>query len=86
MGLLEQQICAFISAELLDGLEVASDDELLLSDLVDSLGVMRLIAHLEDRYAITIPPQDVILETMQTADAIARYLRASHGVSEPVAP
>ncbi|MEM6277758.1 MAG: phosphopantetheine-binding protein [Pseudomonadota bacterium] len=79
-----RSIAAHISADLLGGEPVEPGDDLLLSDLLDSLSVVRLVAHLEESYAITIPPEDVVLETMQTADAIAAYLAAAHNVTEPL--
>ncbi|MEM1375071.1 MAG: phosphopantetheine-binding protein [Pseudomonadota bacterium] len=79
-----QSIAAHISADLLGGEVVGPGDDLLLSDLLDSLSVVRLVAHLEASYAITIPPEDVVLDTMQTADAIAAYLATAHDVTEPL--
>lgn len=77
---LEAALCAYVSADLLDGMVVAPDEELLLSELLDSLSVVRLVAHLETQYAVTIPPEDVVLETMQTVRAVASYLSTTHGV------
>lgn len=52
------------------------DDELLLSGLIDSLGVVRLIAFIEEKIGSTIPPEDVTLENFQTVSAIANYLNS----------
>jgi len=77
---LTRSLCAFISDDLLGGMAIAPEDELLLSDLLDSLSVVRLVAHLEESFGITIPPEDVVLDTMQSADAIATYLEEKHAV------
>lgn len=77
---LTQSLCAHISADLLGGMEIGPEEDLLLSDLLDSLGVVRLVAHLEESFGITIPPEDVVLETMQTPLAIATYLESTHSV------
>ncbi len=63
--------------------EVATGDEpiepstdLLLTGLVDSLGVVVIVDWLEAELGIEIDPGDVILEHFQTVDAMLAYLRA----------
>lgn len=63
--------------------EVATDDEpvepetdLLLTGLVDSLGVVMIVEWIEDELDIEIDPGDVVLEHFQTVDAMLAYLRA----------
>ena len=65
---------SYIVDELLSGKTVRDDEELLISGLIDSIGVMRLVTYLEQHYAITIPPQDVIIEHFATIDTIITYL------------
>ena len=67
----------FICKTLLDGRNVQADENLLLSGLLDSLGVMSLVAFVEKQYAIEIPFEDVIIENFATLDAIENYIRAS---------
>lgn len=66
----------FITRDLLmdPALALGDADELLLSGLVDSLGAMRLVAHLETAYGIKVPAEDVLLEHFESIDAIAAYL------------
>ena len=64
----------FISERLLDGQAVATDEDLLLSGLLDSLGVMSLVAHLEKHMDAKIPDQDITIENFSTVDTIAQYL------------
>lgn len=78
---LKNTLCAFIGTDVLGGMTITSDEELLLSDLMDSLGVMRLVAFMEDTWNISIPPDDVVLDTMQTVDAMAVYLVETHKVA-----
>ena len=68
----------FIVTEILndDSLQIATDQDLLLSEMLDSLGVMRLVAHLEEQTGRSIPPEDVTLENFRTLNAIAHYLEA----------
>ena len=67
---------SYIVNELLSGRAVRDDEELLVSGLVDSIGVMRLVAYLERQCAMKIPPQDVTIEHFATVDAITAYLTA----------
>lgn len=66
---------SYIIDELLSGKTVADDEELLVSGLVDSIGVMRLVAYLEQQYTIAVPPQDVTIEHFATIEAIVSYLQ-----------
>ncbi len=69
------QICDFISTRLLNGRQVSADEDLLLTGLLDSLGVMTLVMHLEALRGQTIPPQDVTIENFSSVAAIATYLK-----------
>lgn len=67
-------IKTYVIGELLSGKDVDDGDDLLLTGLVDSLGVMRLINHLEQQYSIDIPPEDVTIENFTNIEAISSYL------------
>lgn len=71
------QIRTYITHELLmkPGHALGDSEELLLSGLVDSLGAMRLIAHLETLYGFKVPPEDVLIEHFESIEAMAHYLR-----------
>jgi acyl carrier protein len=67
----------FISDELLKGRtssRLMPEDDLLLSGLLDSLGVLRLIGHIEATLGVQIPAQDVTIEHFGSIQAIASYL------------
>jgi acyl carrier protein len=64
----------YVISELLSGKDISENDDLLLSGLVDSLGVMRLVTHLEQQYSIKIPPEDVTIEHFMNIEAISLYL------------
>ena len=54
--------------------ELAEDQDLLMSGLVDSLGVMRLVGFIEETSGITIPAEDVLLENFGSLSQINAYL------------
>ena len=69
-----EQIQGFLSEHLLSGRQVTLEEDLLLSGLVDSIGVMRLIAYLEQTFVIKVPPQDVTVTNFTSVAAIDAYL------------
>lgn len=72
-----EELITFIRDEVavVDG-EVAVDTDLLLSGLVDSLGVIRITQWIEDELDVDVPPGDVTLENFQTVDRIVSYVAA----------
>ena len=75
-------IRSFIRTEILEDQSavLAEDEDLLLSEVFDSLSVTRLVEFLETEMGIEIPPEDVTLENFQTLGHIARYLESRTAV------
>jgi acyl carrier protein len=66
---------------LLDADIVIGDDEnLLVTGILDSLALMRLVAHLEDTHDIEISPADITLENFASLSAMVGYLGARLGI------
>lgn len=72
----DERLTAFITRELLTdrGLRIGPDDELLLSGLLDSLGVMALIAFIETELGVKVPPGDVTIDHFASVRAMDAYL------------
>lgn len=71
-------IVDFINTGLASGsrdMPINYDDDLLLSGLISSLDIMRLVAFLEDAYGVSIPAEDIVIEHFMTVDAIHNYLQ-----------
>lgn len=67
----------FIVNQLLIGHQGAQpgyDDDLLLSGLINSLGIMRLVAFAEEQFQRPIPPEDITIDNFATITTIAAYL------------
>lgn len=66
----------FISNTLLEGQvdQIETDQDLLMSGVLDSLNVMKLALFLEEQCKITIPAHDVVLENFTTIDQMYAYL------------
>lgn len=75
---IESEIVRFVRDELLGGDDVFvdPDENLFTSGLVDSVGVVRLIAHLQTRFGVKIPPADLVPDNFRTVRVMTRYLQA----------
>ena len=66
----------FIVSKLLNGRAIADDENLLLSGLIDSLGVFELVAFLEKTFSIAVPLDEVVLENFTSVATIEAYVAA----------
>ncbi|MEM9055974.1 MAG: acyl carrier protein [Pseudomonadota bacterium] len=66
----------FINDDLLSGQDETVDEstELLMEGIIDSLGVMRLVAFIESSFGVTIPPEDVTIDRFGSVALLADYL------------
>ena len=66
----------FIKQELLHGRSVplGEDVDLLSAGIVDSLGILRLVAFIEERFGVKVPDEDVVFENFQTIKTMAQYV------------
>ena len=53
---------------------IDQDTDLLLTGLVDSLGVVQIVGWIEDTVGIEVDPTDVILENFQTVRQMLAYI------------
>ena len=72
-------IIKYIQDNLLTGkveIELSPEDDLLGSGLLDSMGVMRLVAFVEETFNIKIPPEDIVIENFMDVKAITNYVES----------
>jgi len=67
-----EEITNYINEEI--DILVTQEEELLSSGLIDSITIMKLIAHLEETYKIKVPPQDMVIENFNTITSITEYI------------
>lgn len=73
------EITKFIANELLGGADAASvdaDENLLMSGQVDSVGMMRLVAFIEEVFGTAVPPEDFTIENFKSINTIAAYVHS----------
>ncbi len=76
---MDDKIVNYIETELVvsdESLEITSDDDLLGSGLVDSLGMMKLISFIEKEFELKIPAEDMVIENFMTVSCISTYLKS----------
>jgi len=72
---IKNKLCAYISEELLeDDDPIDANDNLLADGMVDSMGMLRLVAHIDEKWNIRVPPDDFTIENFKTIAAIEAYL------------
>lgn len=70
-------LVAFIDRDVSAGHEpVEADTDLVMTGLVDSLGVVLIVEWIEERLDIRIDPADVVIEHFDTARSMVDYLRS----------
>lgn len=57
--------------------EIGNDTKLIEQGIVDSMGIFRLIAFLEEAFDLEIEPDAVVLENFETVNAVAALITNS---------
>lgn len=71
--------------ELASGRDTINHEELLIEGgLIDSMGILKLIAFLEEEYNVTFEEEDITAENFATINAIAALVQ-KHDVSNKLA-
>ena len=71
-------LTCFVTEELLDKEEPVGANENLLADgMLDSLGMMRLVAYIDHELGYKVPPGDLVIENFGTIGVIGDYLERS---------
>lgn len=50
------------------------EDDLLGSGILDSMGMMKLIAFIETEYSLKVEPDEMIIENFMTVENIVEYI------------
>jgi len=77
---MKDKIRTFIADSLLSGANIANEEDLLLSGLLDSLSVMRLVRHLETEFSVKVDPTELVIENFTSVDTITTYLESKKAV------
>jgi acyl carrier protein len=64
--------------------EFSDTDSLQQLGIVDSTGVLELVCHLQERYAIAIADDDVVPDNLDSVDRIARFIDRKRRSGQPI--
>ncbi len=71
----------YIKEELLKGrkVDLKPEDDLLSAGILDSLGILQMVAFIEERFGYQVPDEDVVFENFFSIEALTSYLKANKG-------
>ncbi|HID51856.1 MAG TPA: acyl carrier protein [Anaerolineae bacterium] len=72
----EAVLLDYVKNELLRGRAngITVEDDLLGAGLIDSLGILQIVAFVDERFNIQIPDEDVVYENFNSVKALSDYL------------
>ncbi len=73
---IEREVRSFVTNDFLFGqsLDLKPGDSLLDKGVIDSTGVLELVAFLESQYAITVEDDDVIPDNLDSIENIVQFV------------
>lgn len=72
---IRRDVRAFLQNDLARDLTDVEDSmSLLRAGVLDSLGVMQLVAFLQERFGVLIPEDDLVPENLESVDAIVTFV------------
>jgi acyl carrier protein len=72
----------FVTTELTGEVEtgkLAHDEDLLASELIDSLGITELVGFLEKQFGIAVSDEDLVPDNFRSIDSIAAFVSRKGG-------
>jgi acyl carrier protein len=61
--------------------DFSDDESFLASGIIDSLGVMQLVAFIESEFGVTVSEKELVLENFDSVDKLVRYLERKRGAA-----
>ncbi len=74
---MQKQLKKFIETTVLNHTRAIDiDDELLISGLLDSMSVMRVVTFIQQEFQISVPAHDITIEHFSSLRNIDQYLQS----------
>lgn len=66
----------YIREELMNGSngELDESENLLAAGIIDSLGILRLVSFVEEKFGIEVPDEDVTIDNFQSVKSMSDYV------------
>jgi acyl carrier protein len=81
-----EAITTYLRDEVLDGrtdVELTPTTHLVEEEIIDSLGIFRLVSFLEDHFGLEIDPEDVTFDNFTTITTIEAFVQAKQATEAP---
>ena len=74
-------LTGYIRSEIIHNQDAQFDEseDLIEAGALDSLGILQLVAYIDEAMGIQVPDEDVIYENFRSLDAIDNYLQQHDG-------
>lgn len=74
---IEHQIKQFILKNLYfaENIPLGDDDSFLETGVVDSTGVMELVAFVQSEFGVTVEPEEIVVENFDSISKVASFIR-----------
>ena len=74
----------YITQDLMKGrsANLSMEDDLLSAGIIDSLGVLQMVAFIEERFGFQVPDEDVVYENFHSVKALSEYLENQGATSD----
>lgn len=63
--------------------QIGDDDDMIVSGIIDSLGIMHLVGFLENSFGIRIRDEDLLPENFTSVTTIASFIARNRQNSQP---
>ena len=84
MNAIETEVRQYVLDKLLFGrteVEVSGDTSFLDSGIIDSTGVLELVAFLEEKFHVKVEDEDLIPANLDSVNAVTRYVERKGAMS-----
>lgn len=84
MSSIETELRQYILDKLLFGrmeVELKGDESFLKSGIIDSTGVLELVAFLEEKFQVKVEDEDLIPANLDSINAITRFVESKRATS-----
>lgn len=84
MASIEAEVRQYVVDKLLFGrteVEVGGDTSFLDSGIIDSTGVLELVAFLEEKFQVKVEDEDLIPANLDSVNAVARFVERKGALS-----
>jgi methoxymalonate biosynthesis acyl carrier protein len=81
---IQNELSQFITGQLLaenGSMQLGADDNLLLSGLIDSHAVIRLVNFIEEQFDVKVHPGEVTLKNFKTVNAMVAFINNKTAVA-----